>query len=83
MSEHKCINKFDNDRLGLYKIALRKYDELYCKYDIYIIKDKDDEELYCLMSRDRSDKTLFWNIYKELKTQAALMEYVLKKNGVI
>lgn len=81
--EYKCINRFDEERLGLYKIALRRYDELYHRYDIYITEDKEDKDLYCLMSRDRSDKGDFWNIYKELKTQAELMEYVLKKNGVI
>ncbi|HGD0580537.1 TPA: hypothetical protein ACH354_002199 [Clostridium perfringens] len=77
--EQKCINRFKKELLGLYKIALRKYNDL---YDIYILEEDNSE--YCsLMTRDKSDKSLFWNIYAELKTQAELIEYVLKKNDVI
>ena len=80
--KQKCINRFKKELLDLYKIALRKYDDLYDRYDIYIIEEDNSE--YCsLMARDRSDKTLFWDIYNELKVQTKLIEYVLKKNGII
>ncbi|MBI6005873.1 hypothetical protein H8J86_07895 [Clostridium perfringens] len=78
----ECIARFNKEKLGLYEIALSKYNDLYDKYDLYIEKEL-DYNFYRLISRDDLDKTEFWNIYDELKTQAELMEYVLKKNGII
>lgn len=81
MSEGRCIDKFNKEKLGLYKIALDRYNELHQRYDIHIVKDENDEESYKLISDNQA--SLFCDIYEELKTQATLIEYVLKKNGVI
>lgn len=82
MSYPKVLTKISEKDLPLYELAIRKYQDTYINFDLYLEKDS-EEGVYKLIASKEKDRTDFFNIYRDLSTQAKLIEIVLKRNGLI